>query len=117
MGGRAFGPPRRLRIRIVTDVVESPVGRLRGDALSLEEMQALPIFEGCSAGLLKKNVGAVVRRRYAPGDIVCREGEFGSTAFFILEGSADVFLKAPVAHPTSRTRSPARKTCSSIQCR
>jgi len=72
--------------------------RLEGDLLTLEDMQALPVFEGCSAALLKKNVGAVVRRTYAPGEIVCREGEFGSTAFYLLEGEVDVFIDAPVAH-------------------
>jgi len=83
----------------VSDALASePVRRLDGDALSLEQMQAMPVFEGCSAGLLKKNVGAVVRRVYAPGEIICREGEFGSTAFYILEGEADVFIDTPMAH-------------------
>jgi len=72
--------------------------RLEGDALSLEEILALPQFEGCSEALLKKNLGAVVRRRFSPGDIICREGEFGSTAFLILEGEAEVFLEAPMGN-------------------
>ncbi len=76
--------------------------RLEGDALSLEEMLAMPVFAGCSNALLKKNVGAVVRRRYAPGEIICREGEFGSTAFYILEGEADVYIATPVAHLQGR---------------
>jgi len=79
-------------------VVESPIGRLPGDALTLADMQALPAFEGCSEALLKKNIGAVVRRSYAPGDLICREGEFGSTAFLLLEGEAEVFISTPVAH-------------------
>jgi len=59
---------------------------------------ALPQFEGCSEALLKKNQGAVVRRRFAPGEIVCREGEYGSTAFLILRGEAEVFLDTPLGN-------------------
>jgi len=72
--------------------------RLEGDALSLGEIQALPQFDGCSEALLKKNIGAVVRRRFAPGEIICREGEFGSTAFLILEGESEVFLETPLGN-------------------
>jgi CRP-like cAMP-binding protein len=72
--------------------------RLQGDALSLEEILALPQFEGCSEALLKKNLGAVVRQRYLPGDIICREGEFGSTAFLILNGETEVFLDTPMGN-------------------
>ena len=77
--------------------MEEAVGRLEGTVLSVDEMLALPVFEGCSKALLAKNEGAVVRRRYAPGEIVCREGEFGSTAFYLLEGEAEVFIASPLA--------------------
>ncbi len=80
--------------------------RLKGDALALEDLRALPVFEGCSEALLKKNVGAVARRRYAPGEIICREGEFGSTAFYILEGEAQV----SIATPLLSVQGTARKT-------
>ncbi|MHC4940355.1 MAG: cyclic nucleotide-binding domain-containing protein [Planctomycetota bacterium] len=72
--------------------------RLQGEALSLKEILALPQFEGCSEALLKRNLGAVVRRRYRPGDIICREGEFGSTAFLILSGETEVFLETPLGN-------------------
>ena len=67
-------------------------------------MAAIPVFGGCSEKLLQKNRGAVVRRTYRPGDIICREGEQGSTAFFILEGEAEVYLEAPVAHLEGRPK-------------
>jgi len=79
-------------------VAAEPEGRLFGEALSLDEIQALPAFEGCSQALLKKNLGAVVRRSYAPGEVICREGEYGSTAFLILEGETEVLLETPFAH-------------------
>lgn len=63
-----------------------------------DELLALPIFQGVSRGLLEKNRGAIVRRRFRSGEIVCREGEFGSTAFYILDGKARVSLSSPIAH-------------------
>ncbi len=72
--------------------------RLQGEALSVDEMLKIPAFEGCSAALLKKNEGAVVRRHYTAGETICREGEFGSTAFYVLEGEARVYIASPVAH-------------------
>jgi CRP-like cAMP-binding protein len=79
-------------------------GRLEGEPLDLEQLRGIPVFSGCSEALLKKNLGAVVRRRFAPGEIICREGEFGSTAFYILDGEAEVFLKTPVAHLEGKAR-------------
>ena len=39
-----------------------------------------------------------MKRHYRAGEIICREGEFGSTAFYIFEGKAEVFLASPMAH-------------------
>jgi len=75
-----------------------------GDALSLEEMAALPIFAGCPPELLDERVGDVSRRNYAPGELVCREGAFDATAFLLLEGEAEIFLASPVAHLEGRHR-------------
>jgi CRP-like cAMP-binding protein/Fe-S-cluster-containing hydrogenase component 2 len=69
-----------------------------GEQLDPEWILQLPVFKGVSGTFLELNQGAVVRRRYAPGDIICREGEFGSTAFYILEGTVDVFIGTPIAH-------------------
>jgi len=85
-------------------VAQEAESRLEGETLSLEQLQQIPIFKGCSEALLKKNLGAVVRRRFKPGEIICREGEFGSTAFYVLEGDAEVFLKTPVAHLEGKPR-------------
>src|SRR5512147_900614 len=70
----------------------------RGEPLEPDELLKIPNFEGVSKGLLEKNRGAVVRRTFRAGEIVCREGEFGSTAFYILEGRAEVFISTPLAH-------------------
>ena len=52
----------------------------------------LPIFQNVSGTFLELNQKAVVKRHYRAGEIICREGDFGSTAFYILEGKAEVFL-------------------------
>ncbi len=69
-----------------------------GEAIGPDELLKIPCFEGVSKGLLEKNRGAVVVRRFKAGDIVCREGEYGSTAFYILSGSAEVYISTPLAH-------------------
>jgi CRP-like cAMP-binding protein/Fe-S-cluster-containing hydrogenase component 2 len=63
-----------------------------------EELLQLPVFQGVSGTFLELNRGAIVKRRFHPGEIICREGEFGSTAFYLLEGKARVSLSAPIAH-------------------
>jgi CRP-like cAMP-binding protein/Pyruvate/2-oxoacid:ferredoxin oxidoreductase delta subunit len=51
-----------------------------------------------SGTFLSLNRGAVVRRHFKRGEIICREGEYGSTAFYILEGKARVSISNPMAH-------------------
>jgi len=69
-----------------------------GDALEAEWLLQLPVFKGVSGTFLELNRHAIVRREFSPGDVICREGEFGSTAFYILEGTVDVFIGTPMAH-------------------
>jgi CRP-like cAMP-binding protein/Pyruvate/2-oxoacid:ferredoxin oxidoreductase delta subunit len=69
-----------------------------GDVLDPTELLHLPIFQNVSGTFLELNQKAVVKRHYRAGEIICREGEFGSTAFYILEGKAEVFLSSPMAH-------------------
>ena len=69
-----------------------------GETLDPEWILQLPVFKGVSGTFLELNRTAVVRREFNPGDVICREGEFGSTAFYILEGDVDVFIGTPIAH-------------------
>src|ERR1700682_4760489 len=73
--------------------VESDAGRL-----SAEDVHKLPVFAGISGTFLDLNRGAIVKRHFRPGEIICREGEYGSTAFHILEGTAQVAISTPIAH-------------------
>ena len=76
----------------------------RGQEMSPEELLALPIFEGASGTFLGLNRGAVVRRTVQAGEVICREGEFGSTAFYILRGKVNVSISTPMAHVKSGSR-------------
>jgi CRP-like cAMP-binding protein/NAD-dependent dihydropyrimidine dehydrogenase PreA subunit/ferredoxin len=71
---------------------------LPGEPVDVDELQQIAYFQKVSGTFLELNKNAVVRRHFKKGDIVCREGEYGSTAFYILEGNAQVFLSTPFAH-------------------
>jgi CRP-like cAMP-binding protein/Pyruvate/2-oxoacid:ferredoxin oxidoreductase delta subunit len=70
----------------------------RGTALTADELQKIPLFSQVSRKLLEDNHGAVVLRQYEAGDVICRQGDFGSTAFYVLSGSCDVFITTPISH-------------------
>ena len=69
-----------------------------GDVVNPEELLDLPIFHNVSGTFLELNQKAIVKRHYKAGEIICREGEFGSTAFYLLEGKVEVYLSSPIAH-------------------
>ena len=66
--------------------------------LEAEELLKLPVFKGVSGTFLELNRGAIVKRNFLAGALICREGEFGSTAFYIVEGKAKVSISSPIAH-------------------
>ncbi len=78
---------------------------LPGQPVHVDELLKLPYFQKVSGTFLELNQNAVVRRHFRQGEIVCREGEYGSTAFYILQGQAEVFLSTPLAHVNSDSRS------------
>ena len=63
-----------------------------------EFLIGLPIFRNVSSNFLEFNRNAVVERHFRAGEIICREGDFGATAFYILDGTAEVYLSSPIAH-------------------
>src|SRR5277367_4459496 len=63
-----------------------------------EELLQIPVFKGVSGTFLELNRGAIVKRRFRKGELICKEGDFGSTAFYILEGRAQVSISTPIAH-------------------
>ncbi|HVR83572.1 MAG TPA: cyclic nucleotide-binding domain-containing protein [Planctomycetota bacterium] len=69
----------------------------KGDPLSAEQLLTYPPFTDIPAATLEKYPGAVVLRKFKKGEIICREGEYGSTAFYLLQGKVEVFLATPLA--------------------
>jgi CRP-like cAMP-binding protein/Fe-S-cluster-containing hydrogenase component 2 len=48
--------------------------------------------------------GAAVLRRFRAGQVICREGEFGSTAFYIVSGKVRISIENPMAHTRTAPR-------------
>lgn len=67
-----------------------------------EELIKLPLFAGVSHPFLRFNENAVIRRVLKKGEIICREGDFGSTAFYIEQGKVDIFISASFNHAKTR---------------
>jgi len=68
------------------------------EGFEAEDLLKIPVFHGVSGTFLELNRGAIVKRRFDKGELICKEGDFGSTAFFILEGTARVSISSPIAH-------------------
>lgn len=82
-----------------------------------EELLAMPVFHGVSGTFLDLNRGAVIRRHIRAGETIVREGENGSTAFYILEGDAEVFIRSPRAHvaPAPQSRGLVARIASKLR--
>lgn len=72
-----------------------------GISVDVRELLALPVFKGVSGTFLELNKGAVVKRHFKAGEIIFREGDYGSTAYYVLEGKVDIFISTPRAHVTT----------------
>src|SRR5262249_6597822 len=68
-------------------------------------------FQGVAHPFLRWNARSVVRRRFKKGKEICREGEFGSTAFLIERGSVDILINTPTKHIKNQ---PTRAFLSSV---
>src|SRR5271170_5754914 len=90
--------PHRRGVALIFEELKNIQRQPDGTPVAAEDLVQLPVFKEVSPQFLKKNANATVWRHFKRGDIVCREGEFGSTAFYILEGTASVQLSSPIAH-------------------
>jgi CRP-like cAMP-binding protein/Fe-S-cluster-containing hydrogenase component 2 len=54
--------------------------------VSAEDLKRHPLFEDMPLKFLQWNVGAVIGWRVARGQVLCRQGETGGTAFVLLSG-------------------------------
>ena len=76
--------------------------KLGGDSVALKELQHIEVFRGVSGTFLNLNSNAIRKRSYKAGEIICKEGDYGSTAFYILEGTAEVYISSPMAQVQTR---------------
>jgi len=90
-----------------------------GDALTLQELRSLDVFADVSGTFLKLNSNAIRKRRFKAGEIICKQGDYGSTAFFIVKGQANVFISGPMGHVTTKDNKHGlfRKLTSSLKNR
>src|SRR5262249_5265740 len=70
---------------------------LGGEVLSAEQLAAVPDFAGIRKEVWDKFPGAIARKEYRAGEILMREGESGTTAFYILSGTVELFIHNPVS--------------------
>jgi CRP-like cAMP-binding protein len=75
-------------------------------SVETEELLALPVFKGVSGTFLELNAGSIVKRKFRAGETIVREGENGSTAFYILDGEVQVSINAPREHVATRPSEP-----------
>jgi CRP-like cAMP-binding protein/Fe-S-cluster-containing hydrogenase component 2 len=95
-------PTGALTNKSVLDV-EIPRSPQRGDAeLTADELLKLPFFKGASGTFLELNHGSVVKRRFKRGDVICQQGDFGATAFYVLSGKVEVRIDTRMGHVKSR---------------
>ncbi|HJX25946.1 MAG TPA: hypothetical protein VJ252_07295, partial [Chthoniobacterales bacterium] len=78
-----------------------------GEPLSIDQLiEYLPALKEVARAQLENWAkGAAVLHRFRKGEIVCREGEFGSTAYYIVSGNVDIFINNPLAHLRTRPQS------------
>jgi CRP-like cAMP-binding protein len=76
----------------------------KGEPLSIDQLiEYLPALKEIPRAQLENWAkGAAVVHRFRKGEIVCEEGEFGSTAYYIVSGTVDIFINNPLAHLRTR---------------
>jgi CRP-like cAMP-binding protein/Pyruvate/2-oxoacid:ferredoxin oxidoreductase delta subunit len=81
----------------MADVVEKLT---TGEPLTVDQLiEYLPALKEIPRAQLDNWAkGAAVLHRYRKGEIVCEEGAFGSTAYYIVSGTVDIFIRNPLAH-------------------
>jgi Fe-S-cluster-containing hydrogenase component 2 len=69
------------------------------EVLPADRLLADPIFTGIPAKFLLWQQGLVVRRTFRTGEVLCRQGDPGNTAFLIKSGRLQVNVYPPEASP------------------
>ncbi|MGN6547909.1 MAG: cyclic nucleotide-binding domain-containing protein [Aureliella sp.] len=67
-----------------------------GEIVPPQELAKIDLFSNIAHKFLDLNASSVVRRRLKAGDVLCREGEYGATAFLIQRGSFEIHLNSQI---------------------
>ncbi|MCE9605163.1 MAG: cyclic nucleotide-binding domain-containing protein [Planctomycetia bacterium] len=79
------------------DEEEPADGDTACEILQAEEIKKYELFSSVPFKFLQWNTGAVQRRRVRPGEVLCRQGNPGNTAFIIINGEFEIRVR-----PSSR---------------
>ena len=74
---------------------DNPVAEFEGDAMSAEDLKKIDIFADVKEDRINQFPGTVRRREFAPGEVICLQGEGGTTAFYIVSGECKIFIAKP----------------------
>src|SRR5688572_27814051 len=77
---------------------------MEGAKLDAKDIQAIPLFKGINREFLRRSEGAVAVRQYNKGDVICRQGEFGSSAFYVDNGSVSIYIEGSDSFGHVRTK-------------
>ncbi len=96
---------RATTIRKRTDASVAPLPGGPGEPLSVEEILTYDLFKHLAGktNLLAKNAGSVWLRTFEPGETICTQGDYGSTAFYVRSGNVKVSISPggpPAAAPS-----------------
>ena len=80
-------------------ILEADLG---GTPISADELSAIPDFSAIRKEIWGKFPGAITKKTYQPGEIIMREGENGTTAFYVLSGTVDIYINSPIASAKSK---------------
>ncbi len=72
------------------------------DPAEIAELKKLDIFADIPDSVLQMYPGTVARRKYRAGEIICTEGEGGTTAFYVVEGDVDISIRGAEAAPAPK---------------
>ncbi len=81
--------------------------RLSGERsviMKAPDLVGVDIFKDIDHKVIEKFPGTVVRREFSAGEVICREGEGGTTAYYLLEGSVRVFIARRLGASVAKER-------------
>jgi len=81
---------------------------LGGAPITPDELAAIPDFKGIRKEIWDKFPGAITRKEYKAGEILMREGENGTTAFYLLSGTVDIFINNPIVRGETKRHAKPR---------